>query len=453
MVRTKLALVLLSREYIRSWVDSGLVKALLESGQFEIIIYVKSDLVAALDRYLDCKVVGLDQTDSTQSAKILNDLSWANGRSRSLTFQFSYQRIFFTDNRYFPFRLGIKKGTFWFLRNIRTSYANIKGKRRVIFFSILPRRLTNRTKLKALSKVGRIPQEIKDFNPDWLIIVCNTVTPIVVDYLGEARKIGIKTIVPIDGWDNLTSKSVFALTPNYLTVMGELCVNHAVVIHEIDSNSVLPLGLPRFDLYRSNKRNGGKVKNSTRKRVLYAGFSLAHSEKRVVDTLANYLDARYGLGFVEVHYRPHPQPVPRIDDYEIRNPSVVVTEHGDLSRTGLPQMGDEFISAITEADVVVGAPTTLMLEAMLVGRPCVLDITSDKFHRTTAGNASHRYTHMKDLLAVNELARGETIEQLTMEVSKILDADIVGIDYEIGHLYDTTAASYAEQLTSVLLAR
>ena len=60
---------------------------------------------------------------------------------------------------------------------------------------------------------------------------------------------------------------------------------------------------------------------------------------------------------------------------------------------------------------------------------------------------------MKDLLAVSELARGETIEQLTLEVEKILDADVVGINYKIGHLYDTTAVSYAEQLTSVLLAR
>jgi lipid A disaccharide synthetase len=115
-------------------------------------------------------------------------------------------------------------------------------------------------------------------------------------------------------------------------------------------------------------------------------------------------------------------------------------------------MNDEFINALTEADVVVGAPTTLMLEAMLVGRPCVLDITSDKFHRTTAGNAARRYTHMKDLLAVSELARGETIEQLTMEVEKILDAGVAGIDYEIAHLYDITTASYTDQLLSVLLA-
>jgi len=394
----------------------------------------------------------LDQTDSTQSAKILNDLSWAIGRTRSLTFQFTFERIFFTDNRIYPIELGIRKSTVWLLRNLRTAIRNIKSKRRILGYSILPRCLTSRIKSNALAQVGKIPIEIKEFNPDWLIIVCNTINPTVVDYLAETRKIGIKTIVAIDNWDNLTSKSVFALTPNYLTVMGKQCVNHAISIHGMDSNSVLPFGLPRFDVYRSLKKNGGPEKNLTPKRVLYAGFSLAHSEKRVVDALADYLDIKYGPGVVEVHYRPHPAPNPRIDDYEIKNSHVDVTEYRDLSRTGMPHMNEEFINALAEANVVVGAPTTLMLEAMLVGRPCVLDITSDKFHRTTAGNAAQRYTHMRDLLAVRDLARGETIDQLISAVNKILDAGTTTVSYEIEHLYDTGGPSYAEQLTSILLA-
>ncbi len=452
MVKTKLSIVLLSREYIRSWIDSGLVKSLLESGHFEISIYVNQDLAGVLDRHQEYKVVVLDQTDSTQSAKILNDLSWAIGRTRSSTFQFTFERIFFTDNRIYPIELGIRKSTVWLLRNLRTAIRNIKSKRRTLGYSILPRCLTSRIKSNALAQVGKIPIEIKEFNPDWLIIVCNTINPTVVDYLAETRKIGIKTIVAIDNWDNLTSKSVFALTPNYLTVMGKQCVNHAISIHGINSNSVLPFGLPRFDIYRSLKKNGWPAKNLTPKRVLYAGFSLAHSEKRVVDALADYLDIKYGPGVVEVHYRPHPAPNPRIDDYEIKNSHVEVTEYRDLSRTGVPQMNDEFINALSKASVVVGAPTTLMLEAILISRPCVIDITSDKFHRTTAGNAACRYTHMKDLLAVGELAHGKTIEQLIMNVDKILETDVERIDYKVEHLYDITAASYAEQLTSFLLA-
>ena len=144
--------------------------------------------------------------------------------------------------------------------------------------------------------------------------------------------------------------------------------------------------------------------------------------------------------------------IARIDNYEIKNPHVVITEYGNLLRTGMPHMNEEFINALAEANVVVGAPTTLMLEAMLVERPCVLDITSDKFHRTTAGNAAQRYTHMQDLLAVRDLARGETIDQLISAVITILEANIAKVSYEIEHLYDTGELSYAEHMTSILLA-
>ena len=450
---TRVALVLLNPQYIRSWVDTGLLRRLLDTGEIDVTVFAPQYV---LDRWVDAdqyETVIIESIEPTRAATNLVALSWVALRSRSSTFRFALERNFLSDYRLFPFRIGMKKGLIQFLRNIRTIAVNTKAKRKTVMYFFPPFRILSRRNRQKLENGHRLPPQIANGNFDWLVVPCNALSELITDYLAHAKQIGLRSLLAIDNWDNLTSKSAFVVQPDVVTVMGAKCVQYAVVIHDSNPKTVLPIGLPRFDVYRSLKKNGGAAKNSATKRVLYAGFSLAHSEKRVVDALANYLDAKYGPGVVVVHYRPHPLGVPRIDDYEIKNAHVVVTEHGELSRTGLPHMDDEFINALTEADVVVGAPTTLMLEAMLVGRPCVLDITSDKFHRTTAGNAARRYTHMKDLLAVSELARGETTEQLTVEVEKILDADVVGINYEIGHLYDTTAVSYAEQLTSVLLAR
>ena len=450
---TRVALVLLNPQYIRSWVDTGLLRRLLDTGEIDVTVFAPQYV---LDRWVDAdqyETVIIESIEPTRAATNLVALSWVALRSRSSTFRFALERNFLSDYRLFPFRIGMKKGLIQFLRNIRTIAVNTKAKRKTVMYFFPPFRILSRRNRQKLENGHRLPPQIANGNFDWLVVPCNALSELITDYLAHAKQIGLRSLLAIDNWDNLTSKSAFVVQPDVVTVMGAKCVQYAVVIHDSNPKTVLPIGLPRFDVYRSLKKNGGAAKNSATKRVLYAGFSLAHSEKRVVDALANYLDAKYGPGVVVVHYRPHPLGVPRIDDYEIKNAHVVVTEHGELSRTSLPHMDDEFINALTEADVVVGAPTTLMLEAMLVGRPCVLDITSDKFHRTTAGNAARRYTHMKDLLAVSELARGETTEQLTVEVEKILDADVVGINYEIGHLYDTTAVSYAEQLTSVLLAR
>jgi hypothetical protein len=59
---------------------------------------------------------------------------------------------------------------------------------------------------------------------------------------------------------------------------------------------------------------------------------------------------------------------------------------------------------------------------------------------------------MRDLLAVPDLAQGETTDQLISAVNKILDAGTTTVSYEIEHLYDTGGLSYAEHLTSILLA-
>ena len=450
--KKKIAIVLFNRQYIRSWIDTGLLRDLLDTGEFDVTVFIPNHVLIQWADAGQYKTSVIESIQPTKAATNLVALSWVALRSRSSTFRFSLERNFLSDYRLFPFRIGAKEGFFQFLRNLRTIGVNTRAKRKAVLYFFPLFRLLSRKNRQKLENGHALPPQIADGNFDWLVMPCNALDELMTDYLAHARQIKLRTILAIDNWDNLTSKSAFVVHPNLMTVMGAKCVQYAVEIHNSNPKTVLPIGLPRFDVYRTLNKNGVAAKSSSQKRVLYAGFSLAHSEKRVVDALANYLDTKYGTGEVEVHYRPHPLAVPRIDDYEIKNPHVVVTEHGDLLRTGLPHMDNEFINALTEADVVVGAPTTLMLEAMLVGRPCVLDITSDKFHRTTAGNAAQRYTHMRDLLAVPDLAQGETIDQLISAVNKILDAGTTTVSYEIEHLYDTGGLSYAEHLTSILLA-
>ena len=450
--KKNIAIVLLNRQYIRSWIDTGLLCDLLDTGEFDVTVFIPNHVLiqwADADQY---KTRVIESIEPTKAATNLVALSWVALRSRSSTFRFSLERNFLSDYRLFPFRIGIKEGFSQFLRNLRTIGVNTRAKRKAIFYFFPLFRLLSRKNKQKLENGFAMPSQIADGNFDWLVMPCNALDELMTDYLAHARQIKLRTILAIDNWDNLTSKSAFVVQPNVMTVMGAKCVQHAVEIHHSNPMTVLPIGLPRFDIYRTLWKNGGTTKRSPQKRVLYAGFSLPHSEKRIVDALANFLDNKYGSGLIEVHYRPHPLAVTRIDNYEIKNPHVVITEYGNLLRTGMPHMNEEFINALAEANVVVGAPTTLMLEAMLVERPCVLDITSDKFHRTTAGNAAQRYTHMQDLLAVRDLARGETIDQLISAVITILEANIAKVSYEIEHLYDTGELSYAEHMTSILLA-
>jgi hypothetical protein len=120
----------------------------------------------------------------------------------------------------------------------------------------------------------------------------------------------------------------------------------------------------------------------------------------------------------------------------------------------MPDMNQEFLDALLTADVIVGAPTTLMVEATLVNRKCVLDLTIDKFHRTTSGLMAKKFTHVLDLTAIQQIPRGETIDGLILEINKLLEEDGPNCaHYPIDHLYHTRDRPYADQLISFLQAR
>ena len=375
-------------------------------------------------------------------------------RSKSSTFRFSLERTFRSDYWFFSFRLGLRAGLSQTIRNLKTVIWNVHKKRLTVLYYFAPMRILGYRFKKKLGNEKKLPHQIRESTYRWLVIPCNAIDELTTDYLAEAQKLKIQTIIAIDNWDNLTSKSVYVTKPSFLTVMGSHCVEHAQKIHGISSHQVLPIGIPRFDGYRTVFKNQiTENKTKTPKRVLYAGFSIAHSEKRVVDALANFLDKKYGPNTIEVIYRPHPIPIARIDQYEFSNKNIIVHDHGNLERTSLPGLSNGLIDSLFSADVIVGAPTTLMLESMILGRPCVIDLTNDGYHRTTSSNSSKHFVHMKDLLAIPNLNIGKDIHSIIRHVDELLNLQLDRMDYNMSHLFDVTAPLYSEQLLEFLAVK
>ena len=448
--KVRIALVVLNRQYLISWFDTGTVDLLIDSGFCEVSVFAPQHVLDLLPTETKYKKFKIESIEASSAATHLVAMNWVSLRSKSSTFRFSLQRTFRSDYWFFAFRLGVVQGFKQTVLNAKTVLWNLRKKRLTVLYFFRPFRILAKRHRSKLGKMNVLPEGIRNGNFDWMFIPCHAIDELMTDYIAEAREIGLKSLVAIDNWDNLTSKSVYVVKPDYLTVMGRKCIEHAKNIHEIQKESVLTYGLPRFDAYRKYERSQPVIAQNPKKRVLYAGFSMAHSEKRVVDAIANHLDEKYGNGAVEVHYRPHPIPIPRIDKYEIANPNVVSNSHGSLPRTGMPTMDSSYISAMQLADVVVGAPTTLMLEAMLLGRPCVIDLTTDRYHRTTASNAAKHFVHMHDLLAVPGLDAGRTISEILSAVDVLLSKDVESVDYDIDHLYNTADALYGEQLLAFL---
>ena len=450
-VSTKIALVLLNPQYIRSWIDNGLIDELIEDDEIEVTIFAPQHVIERISEYTNVDKVLIDSIEPSFASTHLVAMNWIEKRKRSTTFQFALKRTFYTDYKVIVFERGISDSLKQAKKNLKTILFNVLKKRLVIVYLFKPMRLIRRLLSRRLGTQHYLPEAIVSERFDWLFIPCNAIEEIVTDYLSSAKKLGLKTLVAIDNWDNLTSKSVFVEQPDFLTVMGERCVEHAVHIHSIERSKVLPFGLPRFDVYRNGVLSSRKSKLDSMIDVLYAGFSLPHAEIAVVNYLWEGLKSHFPNHEIRFVYRPHPIPIPRIDDVKAVAPGVVTTLHGKLERTNMPKMDEGYLLAMLNADVVIGAPTTMMLEAMLLDRPCIIDGTSDQFHRTNAASSIRNYTHMKDLLTVTNLPIANDAEEMLRLLVAMIEQKVQFVNYEMHHLYDKKQPLYCAQLKDFLI--
>ena len=448
--KIKVALVISNRQYIRSWIDSGLIDKLQASGVIKITLFAPNEIFKNLPTSIPVESKNLGQVAISKYSKYVVAMSYVAMRSKSSTFRFKLARQFLPETRFFALNIGLFAAIRLFFYSVKHLLGNTRDNWVTLLYFVRPLRSFLSFCFNRMQFECHLPNEIQDGEFDWLIMPASSAVGISTDFLAGAKNIGLKTLMAIDNWDHLTGKSVYPIKPDFFTVMGTNDIQHAVAIHNCDPKSILPFGLPRFDVYRRPINSPVNLNIATKKKILYCGFSLAHSEKRIVDQIANFMDDKYGEGAVEVCYRPHPGPLPRYDNYEIRNGRVDITKYGNLDRTAMPDMDQQFIDVLMSSDVVVGAPTTLLLEAMLLGRTCVLDVTLDGFHRTTAGNSARRHTHMLDLLAVTSLQRGKNVTELISTIDLSLQNSMNYKNYEISHLYNVADKPFDIQLMGFL---
>ena len=445
----RVALFLINRQFIRSWIESGLIERLEESGEFEFTIFAQTDVYQKLPDYITDKSISLGEIIPSRFSKHMVAMGMIEFASKSPTFKFKLERLFLPETWIIPKQINFPEKVKWLIRSTKRILGNTLQNRWTIGYLIPPFRWILKFMLTRFSKITPLPKQLDSKDFDWLIMPTASAHGLTTDFIRSAKLRGISTIVAIDNWDQLTGKSNFPIKPNFFTVMGKQCVEHAIKIHECNPETILPFGLPRFDIYRTlthSCNNSAK----TKKTILYCGVALAHSEKFVVDQIARDFQYEIENNEIEIVYRPHPGPLKRFDDYEIMNPNVRIVSFGDISRTAMPEMDQGFLDAILDSDVIVGAPTTLILESLFCHKKVVLDLTTDNFHRTTAGNSAVRHTHIRDLTNIETIPRGNSLSELIMKLRAVLNDPNDCSHHRTSHLFDHKGPLYSDQLATFL---
>lgn len=272
------------------------------------------------------------------------------------------------------------------------------------------------------------PRLIRDclgaLNPDLVMV-----TPLFghgsnqADYFKAAKELGIRSCVPVASWDNLSSKGVAHAKPDSVLVWNEPQKWEAVELQQLAAESVFVTGAHTYDHWfrwqPSTTREAFLSKlglASERPYILFLGSSsfIAPNEPPVVLKWAKAIRESEdpGLRRAGILIRPHPQNAQPWSEADVSFLSNAVVYPRCGSNPVSRSARDEYYNSMYFCRLVVGANTSGLIEAGILGKP-VHTVLFDELAETQEGTLHFHHLSAEEggLLNVSH-SLDEHIEEL-----------------------------------------
>ena len=292
---------------------------------------------------------------------------------------------------------------------------------------------------------------VADVAPDLIIFPSNAFDPICNDVVRICENLEIPSLMLIDNWDNLSSKTVLYYKPTYLGVWGEQSKEHALSIHGYSANNVFIIGTPRFEVYKKNVKLNSHFNFPY---ILFVGCAIPFDEISALEAIDQILEKHNDpLCPLKIVYRPHPWRQKRIkeDINKLSSFSNVVldpqvedvfnSKRGEGAEAGIGYQPEltYYPSLIKNASCIVGPLTTMLIESLIVGKPTFAIAFNDNIHFTSPGNAHKYFLHFENLEMLDNINICNNKEIFEYEIYKFLNQ---GFDVEKTHKYENKNLSY-----------
>jgi hypothetical protein len=238
----------------------------------------------------------------------------------------------------------------------------------------------------------------------------------VLSLIGEELK--IPTLVIVENWDNLTSKAVFNVKPNFLGVWGNQDKAAAIELHGFAADRVLEIGSPRVSkLIRGHSYNSVSARN-----ILFAGGSTDFPFELEWLTFTISLASKLERPLI---YVPHPANYATLSRYEASEieeilsviPAQVLQLIRLKSGKSLPTL--DFYAPIFQSALITISPySTMLLESLLIEIPAV-GIDFKESSKESEGWASEAFEHFQQLESFGHYRRVTELTQLEQAVSHL----------------------------------
>jgi hypothetical protein len=200
-----------------------------------------------------------------------------------------------------------------------------------------------------------------------------------VDYVRQARRLGIASVLGVGSWDHLTTKGLIHEMPDRMLVWNELQRTEAVEFHGAKPDQVVVTGAQAYDHWFATRPSTtrdefcGRVGLPSGRPYLLYLCSSPFIAPYEVDVVRRWVEAVRAssdptLRGAALLVRPHPQNAAQWQDVDL-------SAHGDVAiwpRAGANPIGldarSEYFDSMHHAHAVVGVNTSAMIESGITGR-------------------------------------------------------------------------------------
>jgi hypothetical protein len=281
--------------------------------------------------------------------------------------------------------------------------------------------------------------------PDIVLIWSQTLEPASSAFIYNSRLASIPNLLIADNWDNLFSKTVFPITPDFVGCFGKQSADFGSKLHAIPRNRFVELGSARFDVYRKLPRV------ETRKLVVFAGSSMPEDDEnvlRLIDQVREDVSVQGSTKDLGWRYRPHPVPQHAIRSFAESFPKIEFTSF--TGENQWPNLGDSVVE-LANTRVAICMPTSYLLEALVCEVPVIIPIFTDMVGLTTSTTLMGSLEHLKDVSELPGVSLARSPSEFRDLLTQFIVSDVrIKPTAELDFFVNWTQSSFLENLTKAI---
>ena len=250
---------------------------------------------------------------------------------------------------------------------------------------------------------------------------------IVIENLVKTKKPFIQVM---ENWDNISSKVCPSDKAEALVVWGEQTRRHASEIHGFPIEKTHALGSTRlnneyFKQFRKNLNLNLQNTDAKPKITLfYPGFGGSHETLDFFIDMLNEINCKKDI--FELIFRPHPLMQDKTDfNVNLKLPERLKRDNQKRNQEIdpiWPILDQSIYAELIKADVVIGTPSTFLVEAMLLNKRIILDYRKLQTEHSPRELFESR-THFSEIVKSDRIPKLRKLEDLEMLVGEVMNSD------------------------------